>query len=380
MKDNTITRCSRCILDTTASDIWFDENGECKYCKIHDEMDKMHPLDKHGDEILKKIIEKIKFDGKGKEYDCIVGVSGGRDSSYTLLKAVKYGLRPLAVHFDCGWNSNISMKNIEAATSILNVDLHTHVANWEEFKELQISFLKASTPDADTPTDYAIYSVLYETAANENIKYILNGHSFRTEGTSPISWTYMDGRYVKKVLKKLGKIKKIKSFPIMTMYRLIYFILIRGIREIRLMEFINYNKKQVGDILEKELDWEDYGGHHHENIYTKFFQSYLLPQKFNIDKRKTELSALIRTNQITREEAINEIESSEYEYENEIVEYTINKLGLSQDEFEKIFKLPIKSFEDYPTYHPMIKILKWPIKIACSLKLLPTILYLKYVK
>jgi len=375
-----IIRCSRCILDTTAKDIWFDENGQCKYCKIHDEMEKIYPLGEQGNKRLKKVIDTIKMDGEGKEYDCIVGVSGGRDSSYTLLKAVKYGLRPLAVHFDCGWNSNIAVQNIKNAITKLNVDLHTHVAEWEEFKELQISFLKASTPDADIPTDYAIYSVLYETAANENIKYILNGHSFRTEGTSPISWTYMDGRYVKMVLKELGKIKKIQSFPIMSMTRLIYLILIKGIREIRLMELIDYKKKEVGHILKKKLDWQYYGGHHHENIYTKFFQSFLLPKKFNIDKRKTELSALIRTNQTTRKEAIDKIESSEYVSESEVVEYTINKLGLSQDEFNKIFALPIKSFKDYPTYHPMIQMLKWPIKIACSLKLLPLILYLKYVK
>ena len=146
------------------------------------------------------------------------------------------------------------------------------------------------------------------------------------------------------------------------------------------MELIDYKKKEVGHILKKKLDWQYYGGHHHENIYTKFFQSFLLPKKFNIDKRKTELSALIRTNQTTRKEAIDKIESSEYVSESEVVEYTINKLGLSQDEFNKIFALPIKSFKDYPTYHPMIQMLKWPIKIACSLKLLPLILYLKYVK
>jgi len=375
-----IKRCKRCILDTTVTDIWFDDKGECKYCKIHDEMEKIHPLGSRGDKKLYQIIDKIKTDGIGKEYDCIVGVSGGRDSSYTLLKAVEYGLRPLAVHFDCGWNSNISVQNIQNAITKLDVDLHTHVADWEEFKELQISFLMASTPDADVPTDYAIYSVLYDTANKEGIKYILNGHSFRTEGTSPISWTYMDGRYVKSVFRKFSQKKKINSFPIMSMIRLIYLVIVKGIREIRLMEYIDYKKEEVGIELEKKLNWQYYGGHHHENLYTKFFQSFLLPKKFNIDKRKTELSALVRTKQINRNEAINIIQESNYKFEDEVVDYTISKLGLSREEFNKLFNAPIKSFNDYATYRPLIKLLKFPIKIACSLRILPLIFYLKYVK
>jgi len=200
--------CNRCILDTTVNDIWFDDNGECKYCKIHDEMEKVHPLGPEMDTELKKVVETIKQKGKGKKYDCIVGLSGGRDSTYTLLTAVKLGLRPLAVHFDNSWNSDISVKNIKKACDKLNVELFTIVADWEEFKDLQIAFLKSSTPDADIPTDYAIYSTLYHVANKEGVKYILNGHSFRTEGTSPISWTYMDPLYVKSVYKKYGKRKK----------------------------------------------------------------------------------------------------------------------------------------------------------------------------
>ena len=213
MDRNGIKVCTRCLLDTTASDIWFDESGECKYCKIHNEMEKAHPLGPSLEKELQSIVNKIKKDGKGKPYDCIAGVSGGRDSTYTLLTAVKLGLRPLAVHFDNGWNSDISVKNIKKACETLHVDLFTIVADWEEFKDLQVSFLKSSTPDADIPTDYAIYSVLYHVANKEGIKYILNGHSYRTEGTCPISWTYMDPLYVSSVHKRFGKIKEFKSFP-----------------------------------------------------------------------------------------------------------------------------------------------------------------------
>jgi N-acetyl sugar amidotransferase len=370
--------CSRCILDNTVSDIWYDKTGECKYCKIHDEMEIQHSIDENSDSSIIKTINKIKQGGKTKRYDCIVGVSGGRDSTYTLLTAKRMGLNPLAVHFDNGWNSEISVKNIKKACDKLNVDLVTVVADWEEFKDLQISFLKASTPDADIPTDYAIYSVLYDMANKEGVRYILNGHSFRTEGTSPLSWTYMDPLYVNAVHKKFGKIKKIKSFPHMSFIKLQFYIWIKGIREIRLLEFVNYNKKDVDKELEEVLGWQYYGGHHHENLYTKFFQSYYLPVKFNIDKRKTELSALVRSGQISREEALNEVSSNPYKVDLNLVKYSLTKLGISEDEWQVIMNSPIKSHDDYPTYLPLIKSFKWIIKITVRLKLLPQILYLKY--
>lgn len=372
--------CTRCIMDKTVSDIWFDENGICKYCYIHNEMDKAHPLGKKGEAQLENKIKEIKENGKNKKYDCIVGLSGGRDSTYTLLTAVKLGLRPLAIHFDNGWNSEIAVENIKKATNKLNVDLYTVVADWEEMKALQRAFLKASVPDADVPTDYAIYSVLFETAFKEKVKYILNGHSYRTEGTSPLSWTYMDGRYIKDVLNKFGEIKKIRSFPILSMNRLIYITLVKGIKEVRLMEFIDYRKKEVDSILESELGWQYYGGHHHENTYTEFFQSFLLPNKFKIDKRKTELSALVRSKQISREEASNVIYKNEYQYNHEVVDYAISKLGFTKDEFEEIYNRPIKSFNEFKSYYPIIKALHFPIKIACDLHILPKIFYLKYAK
>jgi N-acetyl sugar amidotransferase len=371
-------RCSRCILDTTVKDIWFDKNNECKYCKIHDELETLHPPDNNSGGSLSQIIKKIIEDGKGRKYNCIAGVSGGRDSTYTLLTAKRLGLNPLAVHFDNGWNSEISVKNIKKACEKLNVDLVTIVADWEEFKDLQVSFLKAATPDADIPTDYAIYSVLYHMADKEGVQYILNGHSFRTEGTSPISWTYMDPLYVKSVHKQFGKIKKFKSFPHMTFLKLQYYIWIKGIKEIRLMEHMNYNKNSVDNELAEALDWQYYGGHHHENLYTKFFQSYYLPEKFNIDKRKTELSALVRSGQISREEALKVIETNPYKVDPDVVRYTISKLGLSEKEWNDIMKSQNKTHDDYPTYLPVIRSLKWFIKITVKLKLLPQILYLKY--
>ncbi len=380
MEPQKVQTCTRCIMDTTVEDIWFDEKGVCKYCYIHDEMEKEFPEGEESKKKLLKIVEEIKRKGKGKKYDCIAGLSGGRDSTFVLYKAVEMGLRPLAVHFDYGWNSDISVSNIKNACEKLNVDLHTIVADWEEFKDVQIAFLKSGTPDADIPADYAIYSILYNTAYKEGIKYILNGHSFRTEGTSPISWTYMDSKYLKAVHKKFGKNKKIKSFSVMSLTKLIYYMFIKRIREIRLIEYVEYIKKDVDVLLESKLNWKYYGGHHHENNYTKFFQSYYLPQHFGFDKRKTELSALIRSKQITREAALKEIQNNEYPYDKKVVDYVINKLGLTEEDFNNIMKAPLKSYNDYPTYLPLIKALRYPIKIAVALHIIPHILYLKYAK
>ncbi len=370
--------CSRCILDDTIEGIAFDENGICNFCSIHDTLEMQYPLDDIGKDRLKKIVAQIQKDGRGKRYDCVVGVSGGRDSTYTLYMAVSLGLRPLAVHFDNGWNSETAVTNIHHATEKLDVDLYTVVADWEEFKELQRSFLYASVPDADVPTDWAIYSVLFKVAAKEGLHYVIQGHSFRTEGTSPITWTYMDGRYIRSVQRQFGK-KKITSFPIMGFWDLVTNICIRRIKEIRLLEYVEYNKDTVDQLLSLKLGWTYYGGHHHESMYTRFFQSYYLPHKFGIDKRKLEYAAQVRSGQMGRKEALEKIKEP-YLFDPEIVSYTITKLNLTEEEFDTIMKLPKKSFLDYPTYYPYINLFRVPVKIACRFHLLPPILAEKYVK
>lgn len=370
--------CTQCILDETVKDIWFDSVGKCKYCHIHDQLEESYSKLGDLDKALYDRIALIKRSGKGKDYDCIAGVSGGRDSTYTLLQAKKLGLRPLAVHFDNGWNTDISVSNVKKACDKLGVDLVTIVADWEEFKDLQRAFLKAGTPDADIPTDYAIYSTLYTIAAKEGIKYILNGHSYKTEGTSPISWTYMDPLYVSSVLKKYGRRRKIKSFPHMSLARLQYYIWVKRIREIRILEYIDYNKDRVDEELKAAVDWQYYGGHHHENHFTKFFQSYFLPTRFGIDKRKTELSALIRSGQRSREQALDVIKAGAYSYDQENVDYVIGKLDFSKKEWEQLMSQPILSHENYTTLLPLIKMLRGPINFATSIGVLPRILYLKY--
>lgn len=369
--------CTRCVMDDTVKGIVFDEKGECTFCKIHDDLENKFPLNNETPERLKSIVEKIKRDGKGKNYDCIVGVSGGRDSTYTLYNAVKLGLRPLAVHFDNGWNSEIAVQNIKNATDILKVDLHTHVADWEEFKDLQRSFLFASVPDAEVPTDWIIFSVLFSEAAQYNVKYIVHGHSFRTEGTTPLSWTYMDGKYVQDVQKRFGKLK-LKSFPNMSMSKYLYYSFFKQINQIRILYYYHYNEKEVLQILEEKLGWKNYGDKHHESKYTAFFQAYILTRKFNIDKRKLHYSAKVRNGQLTREQALEVIKTDPYTGGMESLDYCLKKLDLTYEDFDNIMNESPKSFMDYKSYYNLVRTFKKPISWGNKIGIVPDTVYKKY--
>lgn len=369
--------CTNCLLDETVPLIHFDLNGRCNFCKVYDILDNKYPLDSTTSATLSSLIENIKKEGKKKKYDCIVGVSGGVDSTYTMLKAVEFGLRPLAVHLDNGWDSEIAVKNIKYTCEKMGVDLYTYVIDWEEFKDLQLSFLKASVPDFEIPTDVAIHSTLVKTASKYGIKYILNGHSFRTEFVMPKTWTYMDGRYINSVQKKFGK-AKLKSYPNFFITDVLYYNVLKGIKVVPFLNYFEYEKSTAKKILIEKIDWIDYGGHHQESIYTKFFMTYLLPQKFNIDKRKTEFSARVLSGKMSRELALQELKKP-VEYSEENVDYVIRKLELSTDAFREIYNLPVKSFQDYPTYYPIMKFFKLPIYWACKLGILPILLYYKFL-
>ncbi len=365
-------------MDTTVPDIVFDQRGECNYCALHDALERRYPLTQEGKAELERTVEKIKRAGIGKRYDCIAGVSGGTDSTYTLYLLKQWGLRPLAVHFDNGWDTEIAVTNVKRATDKLDIDLYTYVMDWEEFKDLQIAFLRASTPDAEIPTDIGIYGTLYKVAVQEKVKYVVNGHSFRTEGTSPLLWTYMDGKYIKSVHRRFGRMKKLKVFPNLTMSSLFYHAVLKRIHEFRPLEYVRYDKEEAGKLLEKELGWSYYGGHHHEVIYTKFHHSYLLPRKFGIDYRKVSLSARVRSGLITRDNAIEYLQQNPFQPEKELIKYVMSKLSLSEDEFKAIMASQPKSFLEYPTYYPIMKSLMIPIRLATRLNLVPEILYLKY--
>ena len=380
MDDPIFRVCTRCICNTTIPGIVFDVNGVCNFCHEHDERDFTYPLNTNGKRTLDMFIKSMKKSGKGNMYDCIIGVSGGTDSTYCLYLAKQWGLRPLAVHFDNGWNSEIAVSNINKATRYFDIDLHTWVTDWEEFRDLQIAFLRASVPEADMPTDIAYLAALYKTAVQEKIRYIITGSNFRTEGKQPLSWSYGDGKYILSVYRKFGKKHHLEQTPNITLLDLLNYHIIKRIRLIKPLYFIDYRKSEAMKILNKEVGWEYYGGHHFENTYTRFIHGYYLPEKFGIDNRLIEYSALIRSHQMTREEAMERIQEPCYPRElvEEDTRFVLNKLGMSRTDLEEIMNQPNKSFMDYKTYYPVIIKLRFFLSLAQKLGLYPDKIYGKY--
>ena len=351
-------QCTRCIMDTTDPDITFNQDGVCNHCLNYDENIAIRTIDNQQSEGLNSLVSHIKKSGNRKAYNCVIGVSGGADSTYVAWKCKELGLRPLAVHFDNGWDSELAIKNIEKVLKKLDIDLYTYVIDWEEFKDLQLSFLKASTPDSEIPTDHAITALLLKIASQKRIKYVITGMNYRTESIMPEKWSYghSDWKYIKSVHRKFGSIK-LRSFPHYSMLYLFYITTIRNIRIISILNYIDCKKEDAISILENDLGWRNYGGKHNESIYTRFFQSYILPLKFNIDKRKAHLSNLINSGQLTKDKALAEIFKHDYtdkNLEDEKV-YVIKKFGLTEEEFEGIMKLPTRYYEDYPNNYRIIK-------------------------
>lgn len=360
---NSYRICTRCIMDTTDPDIEFDKDGVCNHCKRAEKLivensivDKVKMNEK-----LKELISNIKEAGKGKKYDCIIGVSGGVDSTYVAYLVKELGLNPLAVHLDNGWNSELAVSNIEKTLKTLNIDLYTYVIDWYEFKDIQMSFLKASTPDGEVPTDHAIISILYKLANRYNIKYILNGVNYATESIIPKKWGYgyFDFKYISSIHRKFGKVR-LKSYPHMNLFKMFYYMFIKKIKFVPFLNYVEYNKGDAMSLIEKKLGWVYYGGKHYESIYTRFFQSYILPIKFNIDKRKGHLSSLIVSNQITRDKALEELKK-EICPENllkEDLEYTIKKFEISSTDFNQIMQTEPKNFQSYPNYDSLFQSVK----------------------
>ena len=345
--------CNRCVLDDSVPDIEFNKEGECNYCELHDKLSEAFPNDERGKQILKEMFAKMKKDGEGGEYDCVVGISGGVDSTYLIHLTKSYGLRPLAVHVDNGWNSEISVSNIKNSIEKLNVDLVTYVIEWNEMKDILKSFVKASFAWADGPTDVALVSALYRVAKENKVKNILVGNDFRTEGRQPTEWTHVDARTINYIHKKFGIVKKLKSYPNLSIWDMFKYEFLYGIKLVKPLYFLDYDKAQAKELVTKEYGWRDYGGHHHESIFTRFIIGYWLPIKFDIDKRKITFSAQIRSDLRKREQAL--IELTELPYDKKKMdqdrEYVIKKLGFTEKEFNEIIKLPNTTYKDYPSYN-----------------------------
>lgn len=344
--------CERCIMDTSDTEITFDISGVCNHCRRYDsEVDKRVFKGDIAVNELNKLVDEIKRSGKKKEYDCVIGVSGGVDSTYVAYLCKSLGLNPLAVHFDNGWNSELAVSNIEKTLDKLGIDLYTNVIDWEEFKELQLSFLKASTPDGEIPTDHAIDSFLFKEAEKRNIKYIISGMNFASESISVPAWAYghSDWKYIRSVHKKFSN-KKLSNYPHYSLFDLFKWFVFNRIQIVSILNYIDYDKEEAKKILQKELSWVDYGGKHYESIYTRFFQGYILPKKFNIDKRRAHFSDLINSKQISRANALIEIEKEEYNSKlfSQDYNFVLKKFELSKDEFSEIMSKPILNFKNYP--------------------------------
>jgi N-acetyl sugar amidotransferase len=353
--------CTRCIMDTSDAENTFDERGVCIRCREYETGRAIYvPRAGAKDAVRRKLIERISEDGRRREYDCVIGVSGGVDSTYTAYLAKSWGLRPLAVHLDNGWNSNLAVSNIEKCLKTLSIDLYTHVLDWDEFKDLQLAFLRASTPDSEIPTDHAILALLMKKAASLRIRYILSGSNIATEGLGAPSWSrgHWDWKYIKSVHREFGTVP-LRTFPRFTLAQMFYYRHVLGQRSIDILNYVDYRKETAMDINQRELGWQPYAGKHHESIYTRFFQSYILPRKFGFDKRRAHLSALIMAGEITREQALRKMEEEicppELLREDKV--YIAKKLGLTEEAFDRIMALPPKTFWDYPSYErtPMLR-------------------------
>lgn len=369
--------CSRCIYDQRVNGISFDDEGVCNYCRQIDSLKEQYgTATAKGDNQLNSIIDEVKKAGKGKKYDCVVGVSGGTDSSYMIYLTKKWGLRPLAVHYDNTWNSAIATENIKKVLGALNVDLYTHVTANKEADDIFKSFFKASVAEIEASTDLALAETMYQAAAKYGVRYVFEGHSFVTEGITPVGRNYFDGKYIQSIHKKYGTMP-IKTYPLMTFSRFLYWTIFKRIKKIRPFWYIDYNKEAARAFLEKEYDWKYYGGHHLENRMTAFFHSYYMPKKFNTDFRNNTLSARVRMGKMTREEAWKEY-NTEPHLEDDLLNYFKKRLELSDAEFEKIMHQPPKSWYEFPTYKKRFEMLRPLFYTLAKANLVPMSFYLKY--
>lgn len=360
--------CSKCILDTTDPDIKFDENGVCNHCIEYEEIAQRRVF--QGVEATKKLeelVKEIKQKGSDQKYDCLIGLSGGIDSTYVAYLTKEFGLRPLAIHLDNNWNAEIAEENITNIVNNLQLDLETYAVNWEEFKDLHTAFLKASVVDIEVVTDHGLAALMYKVADEKGIKYILSGSNVVTEAVMPKSWSHHknDLMNLKAIHRQFGTIR-LKEFPTLGILRKVYFQHIKGIRAIPILNYVHYVKEDAKELIARELGWKDYGAKHYESVFTRFYQAYILPKKFNIDKRKAHLSNLICSGQMTRQAALKEIEHGPYPDEEMLKkdkDRFLKQLGLTNEEFEKIMSLPVRSHYDYRSSVKILSFLKHVNKI-----------------
>lgn len=369
--------CSRCIYDARTPGISFDEQEVCNYCRQVDELEAKFGTGKlKGQRALSEIISQIKKDGQGKKYDCVIGVSGGTDSSFLLFKAIEWGLKPLAVHYDNTWNSALATENIRKVTSYLGVDLYTYVIDNKEANDIFKAFFLAGVPELDASTDLAFAQVLRSAAAKYRVRYILEGHSFKAEGISPIGNNYFDGKYIQSIHQLFGQ-NSLKTYPLMTFAQFMKWVLVYRHKFIRPLWYLDYSKAEARKLLAETTGWNYYGGHHLENRSSAFLHTIYNPQKFGFDNRNWSLAAEVRSGLIKRQEAL-EVYNTPIKPDAELIEYFKKRLMLTDEAYTQIMQASPKSWHEYPTYKKRFERLRPFFAPLAEANLVPMSFYLKY--
>ncbi|HEY8609601.1 MAG TPA: N-acetyl sugar amidotransferase [Noviherbaspirillum sp.] len=355
--------CSRCVMDTSDPDISFDRDGVCNHCRKFDAVTRHHWYPgPEGEERWKGIVARIRDEGRHKEYDCIMGLSGGADSSYLAYKSKEWGLRPLVVHVDAGWNSELAVANIEKIVKHGGFDLHTHVVDWEEMRDLQLAYLKAGVANQDVPQDHVFFASLYHFATSNDIRYILSGGNIATESIFPDAWegAAMDAINLKAIHRRYGSMP-LKSFSTISFFDCyVWYPFVKKMRTVRPLNYMPYDKAAAIKEMEEQIGWRAYGRKHGESLFTRLFQNYYLPAKFGFDKRRPHLSSLIMAGQMTREAALAELEEPLYDAQelDKDISYFCKKLGITVDEFDDYVRGPLRHYSEFPNWDSRYRLLK----------------------
>jgi N-acetyl sugar amidotransferase len=382
MLDREISRaglriCSRCIYDERVCGITFDAEGVCNYCHQIDSLkDSYGTGTRKGEEEFERLVDEMKRAGRGKRYDCVIGVSGGTDSSFMLHLAKERGLRPLAVHYDNTWNSAIATQNISKMLKALDIDLYTHVVDNKEADDIFRSFFYAGVAEIEASTDLALAETMYRAAAKNGVRYILEGHSFVTEGITPVGKNYFDGQYIRSIHRSYGRMP-MHSYPLMTFERFLWWACVARIKKIRPFWYLSYSKEEARALLERQFGWKYYGGHHLENRMTAFFHGIYAPEKFGADFRNNTLAALVRNGSMSRPEAWARY-STPPVVEEELLEYFKKRLGLSDQEYQRVMGEPARCWHEFPTYKKRFERLRPLFAVLARANLVPMSFYLKY--
>ena len=363
MEDASYRICSRCVMDTTDPDILFDKLGVCNHCSGFDNvLSKSWFPNDHGQEILKKRVSEIKEKGRKQEYDCILGLSGGLDSSYLALAIKDSGLRPLVVHVDAGWNSELAVHNIEKVVKYCGYDLHTHVVDWEEIKDLQVAYLKAGVANQDVVQDHIFFATLYQFAIKNNIKYVVSGGNIATECVWPKAWMHpaMDSINLKAIHKRYGKIK-LKHYKVIGFLEYFFvYPFLKGMSTFRPLDYMHYNKDEALRILKEVVGYKEYGRKHGESRFTRFFQNHYLPIKFNIDKRRPHLSSLILSGALSREVAVEELQKELYDQTDLDIDkaFVAKKLGMEKEDLDLLIYSPGRDHSEFKNWNSRYRLLQ----------------------